>query len=72
MIAVRDYTLIQSTELVYAVVIEAALSVLGVGTSPDVPSWGEMLSITGQKYFGSVALAGALPQRGRQDCRVWF
>jgi len=33
------------------VVVEAALSFLGVGTPPDVPSWGGMLSITGQKYI---------------------
>ena len=34
-----------------AVVVEAALSFLGVGTPPDVPSWGGMLSITDQKYI---------------------
>jgi ABC-type dipeptide/oligopeptide/nickel transport system permease subunit len=34
-----------------AVVVDAALSFLGVGTSPDVPSWGGRLSITGQKYI---------------------
>jgi peptide/nickel transport system permease protein len=39
-----------TANLGYAVVIEAALSFLGVGTPPDVPSWGGMLSITGQKY----------------------
>ena len=31
--------------------IEAALSFLGVGTPPDVPSWGAMLSVAGQKYI---------------------
>jgi peptide/nickel transport system permease protein len=36
--------------LVYAVVVEAARSFLGVGTPPDVPSWGGIVSITGQKY----------------------
>jgi ABC-type dipeptide/oligopeptide/nickel transport system permease subunit len=39
-----------TANLGYAVVVEAALSFLGVGTPPDVPSWGGMLSITGQKY----------------------
>jgi len=59
----RDYTLIQSivlcdavvvcatANLGDAVVVEAALSFLGVGTPPDVPSWGGMLSIAGQKYI---------------------
>ena len=40
-----------TANLGYAVVVEAALSFLGVGTPPDVPSWGGMLSITGQKYI---------------------
>ena len=39
-----------TANLGYAVVVEAALSFLGVGTPPDVPSWGGMLSVTGQKY----------------------
>ncbi len=44
------YLVFATANLGYAVVVEAALSFLGVGTSPDVPSWGGMLSITGQKY----------------------
>jgi peptide/nickel transport system permease protein len=39
-----------TANLGYAVVLEAALSFLGVGMPPDMPSWGGMLSITGQKY----------------------
>jgi peptide/nickel transport system permease protein len=44
------YIVFATANLGYAIVVEAALSFLGVGTPPDVPSWGGMLSITGQKY----------------------
>lgn len=44
------YIVFATANLGYAVVVEAALSFLGVGTPPDVPSWGGMLAITGQKY----------------------
>lgn len=37
--------IVQATSIfAYAVIAEAALSFLGVGTSPEVPSWGNMLS----------------------------
>jgi ABC-type dipeptide/oligopeptide/nickel transport system permease subunit len=39
-----------TANLGYAVILEAALSFLGVGMPPDVPSWGGMLSFAGQKY----------------------
>jgi ABC-type dipeptide/oligopeptide/nickel transport system permease subunit len=44
------YIVFATSNLGYAVVVEAALSFLGVGTPPDVPSWGGMLSFAGQKY----------------------
>jgi peptide/nickel transport system permease protein len=44
------YIVFATSNLGYAVVVEAALSFLGVGAPPDVPSWGGMLSIAGQKY----------------------
>ena len=47
------YIIFATANLGYAIVVEAALSFLGVGTPPDVPSWGGMLSISGQKYAGS-------------------
>src|SRR5499426_447460 len=47
---VAPYIVFATANLGYAVVVEAALSFLGVGTPPDVPSWGGMLSIAGQKY----------------------
>src|SRR5215471_20366574 len=48
---VAPYIVFATANLGYAVVVEAALSFLGIGTPPDVPSWGGMLSITGQKYI---------------------
>ena len=34
-----------------AIVVEASLSFLGVGTPHDTPSWGGMLAVAGQKYI---------------------
>jgi peptide/nickel transport system permease protein len=39
-----------TANLGFTIVVEAGLSFLGVGTPPDVPSWGGMLSVAGQKY----------------------
>ena len=44
------YIVFATANLSFAIIIEAGLSFLGVGTPPDVPSWGGMLSIAGQKY----------------------
>ena len=59
------YIVFATSNLGYAVVVEAALSFLGVGTPPDVPSWGGMLSITGQNT-SKCPLARVLPQYSRQ------
>ena len=59
------YIVFATSNLGYAVVVEAALSFLGVGTPPDVPSWGGMLSITGQGT-SKCPLARVLPQYSRQ------
>ena len=34
-----------------AIVIEAALSYLGLGTPPPTPSWGGMLALEGRRYL---------------------
>ena len=44
------YIVFATANLGYAIVVEAALSFLGVGTPPDIPSWGGMLSFAGQRY----------------------
>ncbi|MCE2463679.1 MAG: ABC transporter permease [Dehalococcoidia bacterium] len=41
------YIVFATANLGVAIVVEASLSFLGVGTPPDIPSWGSMLSITG-------------------------
>ena len=44
------YIVFATANLGFTIVIEAALSFLGVGTPPDVPSWGGMLGVAGQRY----------------------
>jgi peptide/nickel transport system permease protein len=45
--------LVQGTFIfAYAILAEAGLSFLGVGVSPDIPTWGTMIS-SGQQYMGS-------------------
>lgn len=41
------YIVFATANLGVAIVVEASLSFLGVGTPPDIPSWGSMLAITG-------------------------
>ena len=36
----------------YAILAEAGLSFLGVGVSPEIPTWGTMIN-AGQQYMGS-------------------
>lgn len=38
------YIVLVTTNVSYAIVVEAALSFLGVGAPPDEPSWGGMLT----------------------------
>ena len=44
------YIVFATANLGVAIVVEASLSFLGVGTPIDVPSWGGMLSVAGTKY----------------------
>ena len=46
-------TIIVDFTIVMGVIIlqEASLSFLGYGVPPDVPSWGSMLSLEGEKYM---------------------
>ena len=45
------YLVFATANLGWAVVIEAGLSFLGLGTPPDVPSWGGTLAYAGQRYI---------------------
>lgn len=43
--------ILASLELGTAIVLEASLSFLGLGTQPPTPSWGQMLSGTARRYM---------------------
>jgi len=45
------YIVFATANLGLAIIVEASLSFLGVGTPIDVPSWGGMLAIAGSKYI---------------------
>ncbi len=47
---VAPYIVFATANLGVAIIVEASLSFLGVGTPIDVPSWGGMLSYAGTKY----------------------
>ena len=44
------YIVFLTANLGVAIVAEASLTFLGVGTPPDVPSWGGMVSVAGKTY----------------------
>jgi peptide/nickel transport system permease protein len=44
-----------------AIIIEASLSFLGIGAQPPTPSWGAMLSATGNAYFKTNPRLALLP-----------
>ena len=63
------YIVFATANLGIAIVAEASLSFLGVGSPPDVPTWGGMLAVAGQKYvevapwlliFSSLAISSAV------------
>ncbi len=47
---IAPYIVFATANLGVAIIVEASLSFLGVGTPIDVPSWGGMLSYAGTKY----------------------
>ena len=47
---VAPYIIFATMNLGLAIVIEASLSFLGLGSPPDVPSWGGSLALSGQHY----------------------
>ena len=63
------YIVFATANLGVAIVVEASLSFLGLGTPPNIPSWGGMLTFAGQQYvvvapwlllFPSVAISIAV------------
>jgi peptide/nickel transport system permease protein len=47
---IATYIVLITITVGFAIVVEAALSFLGVGVPPDVPTWGGMLQL-GRKYI---------------------
>jgi peptide/nickel transport system permease protein len=52
---------LSSYVLAVAIIIEAALSFLGVGAAPPTPSWGAMLSGNGQAFFSTDPRLALMP-----------
>jgi peptide/nickel transport system permease protein len=46
-----SYIVLSTITLGFAIVVEAALSFLGVGIPPDVPTWGGMLTLGASRYI---------------------
>ena len=46
-----SYIVLSTITLGLAIIIEASLTFLGVGVSPDIPTWGGMLTDGAQKYI---------------------
>lgn len=55
-----SYIVLITITLGFAIVVEAALSFLGVGVPPDVPTWGGMLQL-GNKYLNTQAWMVVFP-----------
>ena len=55
------YIVFFSITVGFAIVVEASLSFLGVGTPPEVPSWGGMLSLGATNYISVAPLLAILP-----------
>ncbi len=55
------YIVFFSITVGFAIVVEASLSFLGVGTPPEVPSWGGMLSMAATNYISVAPMLAILP-----------
>lgn len=58
---VPTYIVIATMSIGYTIVAEASLSFLGVGTPPDVPSWGGMASAAIQEELGRAPWLALFP-----------
>ena len=58
---IATYFILASISLGVAVIAEASLSFLGVGVSPDTPSWGGMLTGASQNYVKVAPWLGVFP-----------
>jgi peptide/nickel transport system permease protein len=51
--SMAPYIVLFSVNLSYAIVVEASLSFLGLGAPPDEPSWGGMLTLSGDSLLSA-------------------
>jgi peptide/nickel transport system permease protein len=51
--SMAPYIILFSVNLGYAIVVEASLSFLGLGAPPDEPSWGGMLTLSGDSLLSA-------------------
>jgi len=65
-----SFIVLSTITLGYAIVVEAALSFLGVGIPPDVASWGGMLTLGSTKYIHTQPWLVVFP--GAAICLVVF
>lgn len=55
------YIVLSTITLGFAIVVEAALSFLGVGIPPDVPTWGGMLTLGASRYVNTAPWLAVFP-----------
>lgn len=55
------YLILATYYLGFAIVIEASLSFLGVGSPPDIPSWGGMLTRAAQEHIKTAPWLSIIP-----------
>jgi peptide/nickel transport system permease protein len=55
------YIVLSTITLGFAIVVEAALSFLGVGIPPDVPTWGGMLTLGASRYINTAPWLAIFP-----------
>ena len=56
-----SYIVLSTITLGLAIIIEASLTFLGVGVSPDMPTWGGMLTEGAQKYIRNAPWLAVFP-----------
>jgi peptide/nickel transport system permease protein len=56
-----NFIVLSTISLGFAIIIEASLSFLGVGISPDFPTWGGMLTLGASKYINLAPWLAVFP-----------
>ncbi|MBI2908904.1 MAG: ABC transporter permease [Chloroflexi bacterium] len=58
---IAPFIIVATANLGWAIVVEASLSFLGLGTPPPEPSWGSMISAEGRQYLEKAPWIGIFP-----------